>query len=66
MDSVKQEGIGWKSAVFKRAFERGEREHNQDSCRNPRSQSGSRTLEKEIRRERKVRRMRSGDGHRRG
>lgn len=24
MDSVKQEGIGWKSAVFKRAFEREE------------------------------------------
>lgn len=42
------------------------REHNQDSCRNPRSQAGSRTLEKEIRRERKVKRMRSGDRQKRG
>lgn len=42
------------------------REHNQEYCRNPRSQAGSRTSGKEIRRERKVRRLKSGDRQRRG
>lgn len=55
-----------KELFSKELLKKERREHNQDSCRNPRSQAGSRTLEKEIRRERKVRRVRSGDGQRRG
>jgi len=42
------------------------REHNEESFRNPRSQAGSRTSGKEIRREIKVRRVRSDDRQRRG
>lgn len=42
------------------------RKHNKKSCRNPRSQAGSRTYGKEIRRKSKVRRVRTGDGQSRG